>query len=51
MKKRRIQIASEIIARIKTEMQEPRLTDSVHSGVPTQTGPSTEEPAAQFEIA
>ena len=32
--KNRIQIASQIIAQLKREMQDPRLTESVRDGIP-----------------
>ena len=50
-KKNQIQIASEIIAQVKREMQEPRLTESVRNGISTQAGPGAKEPAARFERA
>jgi hypothetical protein len=37
-KKSRIQIASQIIAQLKREMQEPRLTESVRNGISLQAG-------------
>ncbi len=51
MKKSQIQIASQIIAQVKREMQEPRVTESVRNGISTQAGPGTKEPAAQFARA
>ncbi len=50
-KKRRIQIASQIIAQVKRAMQEPRLTESVRNGTSTQAGPGTKEPAARLARA
>jgi hypothetical protein len=47
-KKSRIQIASQIIAQVKREMQEPRLTESVRNGISLQTGPGKKEPAVRL---
>jgi len=47
-KKNRIQIASQIIAQIKREMQEPRMTESVRNGIFTKEGPGAKEPAARL---
>ena len=46
-KKNRIQIASQIIAQVKREMQEPRMTESVRNGIFTKEGPGAKEPAAR----
>jgi hypothetical protein len=35
-KKNRIQIASQIVAQVKREMQEPRMTESVRNGISAQ---------------
>jgi hypothetical protein len=43
-KKSRIQIASQIIAQVKREMQEPRMTESVRNGISTKERPGANEP-------
>lgn len=50
-KKNRIEIASQIIARLKREMQEPRLTESVRNGISLQAGPGKKEPAVRLARA
>jgi hypothetical protein len=50
-KKNRIQIASQIIAQVKREMQEPRMTESVRNGISTQARLDTKEPAARLASA
>ena len=50
-KKGRIQIASQIIAQLKREMQEPRLTESVRNGMSLQAGPGKTEPAVRVAKA
>jgi hypothetical protein len=50
-KKSRIQIASQIIAQLKREMQEPRLTESVRIGMSQQAGPGRKEPAVRLARA
>jgi len=47
-KKSRIQNASQIIAQVKREMQEPRLTESVRKGISAQARSGTKEPAARL---
>jgi hypothetical protein len=47
-KKSRIQIASQIIAQLKREMQEPRLTESVRNGMSLQVGRGRKEPAVRL---
>jgi len=37
-KKSRVQIASQIVAELKREMQEPRLTESVRKGMSSKLG-------------
>ena len=44
-KKNRIEIASQIIAQLKREMQESRLRESVSNGVSLQAGQGKKEPA------
>jgi hypothetical protein len=41
----RIQLANEIIARVKKEMQEPRLTESVRNGMRGKAARHSTEPA------
>ena len=48
-KKGRIQIASQIIARLKRKMHEPRLTESVRNGMPLQAGLDKKESAVRLE--
>ena len=43
-KKSRIEMAREIIANLKVEMQRPRLTESVRRGLSDQAEPPLEEP-------
>src|ERR1017187_6849035 len=50
-KKSRIQNASQIIAQVKREMQEPRLTESVRNGISAQARSGTKEPAARLARA
>ena len=50
-KKNRIQIASQIIAQLKREMQEPRLTESVRNGISLQARSDKKEPAVRLAIA
>jgi hypothetical protein len=45
-KKNRIEMAREIIASVKREMQRPRLTESVRNGLNGQGAPPVERPAA-----
>ena len=47
-KKNRIQIASQIIAQLKREMNDPRLTASVRNGISLQAGPGKKEPAVRL---
>jgi len=44
-KKSRIQIASQIIAQLKREMQEPRFTDSIRNGESLRSGLGKKGPA------
>ena len=50
-KKNRIQIASQIIAQLKREMQEPRLTESVRNGISLQARSDKKEPAVRLARA
>ncbi len=50
-KKSRIQIASRIIAQLKREMQEPRLTKSVRDGISLQAGSGKKKPAVRLARA
>ena len=50
-KKSRIQIASQIIAQVKREMQKPRLTESVRNGISLQAGLGKKEPAIRLARA
>ena len=47
----RIQLAREIIARVKKEMQEPRLTESVRNGMRGKIAPYSRGPAIRLEKA
>jgi len=47
----RIQLAREIIARVKKEMQETRLTESGHNGMRGNSASQPAEPAIHFENA
>ena len=47
-KKSRIQVESQIIAQLKREMQEPRLTESVRNGMSTRARPGRKEPATRL---
>jgi hypothetical protein len=46
-KNSRIEIAREIISRVKREMDQPRLTESVRNGFSVQAAPTVEKPAAR----
>jgi hypothetical protein len=46
-KKNRIQIASQIIAQLKREMQEPRFTESIRNGTSLQPALVQNEPAVR----
>jgi hypothetical protein len=50
-KKSRVQIASQIVAELKREMQEPRLTESVRKGMSLQARSGTKEPAVRLARA
>ncbi len=50
-KKSRIGIASEIISRVRREMNKPRMTESVRNGFSAQTVSAVEKPAARFARA
>ena len=45
----RIQLARQIIERVKKEMQEPRLTESVRNSMRGKIGPYSSEPAIKLE--
>jgi hypothetical protein len=45
----RIQLAREIIARVKKEMQKPRLTESVCNSMRGRIAPYSSEPAIKLE--
>jgi len=47
----RIQLAREIIARVKREMREPRLKEPVRSATRTKAAPYSNEPAIRLEKA
>jgi len=47
----RIQLAREIIARVKKEMQEPRLTESVLNAMRAKAAPYSNEPDVRVEKA
>ena len=44
-KKSRIEIAREIISRVKREMDQPRLTESVRNGLRARSALAVEKPA------
>jgi hypothetical protein len=46
-KKSRIEIERKIVSRIKREMDQPRLTESVRNGFSAQAAASIEKPAAR----
>jgi hypothetical protein len=46
-KKSRIEIERKIVSRVKREMDEPRLTESVRNGFSAQSAPAIEKPAAR----
>jgi hypothetical protein len=46
-KKSRIEIAREIISRVKKEMDHPRLTESVRNGFSAQAAPAVDKPGAR----
>ena len=46
-KKCRIEIERKIVSRVKREMDQPRLTESVQNGFSAQTAPAAEKPAAR----
>jgi hypothetical protein len=51
MKKKRIELATEIIARLQIEMNKPRLTESVRNGMEADAeaaAAAAKEPAARF---
>jgi hypothetical protein len=50
-KKNRIEMAREIIASVKREMQRPRLTESVRNGFSGLGTPPVERPAAHSSRA
>jgi hypothetical protein len=50
-KKSRIQIASQIIAQLKREMQQPRWTESVRNGISLQTGSGKETQTVRLTTA
>ena len=45
-KKSRIEIERKIVSRVKREMDQPRLTESVRNGFSAQVAPAVEKPAA-----
>jgi hypothetical protein len=46
-KKSRFEIERKIVSRVKKEMDQPRLTESVRNGFSAQTAPTEERPAAR----
>ena len=46
-KKSRIEIERKIVSRVKREMDQPRLTESVRNGFSAQAAASIEKPAAR----
>jgi hypothetical protein len=47
----RIQLATQIIARVKKEMQEPRWMESARNGMRGKVAPFTTEPGIRLEKA
>jgi hypothetical protein len=45
-KKSRIEIAKDIVSRVREELNRPRLTESVRNGLTAQAAPAIEKPAA-----
>jgi hypothetical protein len=45
-KKSRIENERKIVSRVKREMDQPRLTESVHYGFSVQAAPTVEKPAS-----
>lgn len=45
-KKSRIEIERKIVSRVKKEMDQPRLTESVRNGLSAQAAPADEKPTA-----
>jgi hypothetical protein len=46
-KKSRIEIERKIVSRVKREMDQPRLTESVRNGFSARATPTAEKPAAR----
>jgi hypothetical protein len=46
-KKRQIEIEKKIVLRVKLEMDEPRLTESVRNGFRARAAPAVDKPAAR----
>jgi hypothetical protein len=46
-KKSRIEIERKIVTRVKSEMDKPRLTESVRNGLSDQAAPTAEKPVAR----
>jgi transcriptional regulator of NAD metabolism len=46
-KKTRIEIERKIVSRVKRELDQPRLTESVRNGFSVQDVPAVEKPAAR----
>jgi hypothetical protein len=46
-KKSRIEIERKIVSRVKREMDQPRLTESVRNGFSAKAGPDVEKPATR----
>jgi hypothetical protein len=49
-KKSRIEIAREIVSYVKSEMDKPRLTESVRNGFSAQAAPDTAKPATAIHL-
>jgi hypothetical protein len=45
-KKSRIEIERKIVSRVKREMDQPRLTESVRNGFSAQAAPAVEKPTS-----
>jgi len=50
-KKSRIENEREIVSRVKREMDQPRLTESVRNGFSVQAAPTRKKPATRSALA
>ena len=49
--KKQIEIERKILSHVKTEMNRPRLTESVRNGLSAMAAPDTEKPATHSAVA